>query len=278
MSLSPTAINDMTGLHALVTGAGTGIGLMIAKTYVLHGATVYLIGRRLDKLQEAEASIAELDAPGRCVLLQGDVSKKEGHAALLEAYQHASGKDYLDILVCNAGIFRGETKQWSSSLSADEMSAQFLSTEADSWSETANLNVASQYFLVGLFVPLLSKAEDGNVVVTSSIAGVHYSPTSSNPSYSASKAAVNHLVKLMANRLAPLYVRVNAIAPGMFPSEMNNPESLARLAPAVKKIPAGRLGSERDMGQAALFLGMCRYCDGQILVVDGGRSLGANGQ
>lgn len=278
MSISSNAINDMSGLHAIVTGAGTGIGLMIARTYVSHGATVYLVGRRREKLEEAVASIVELKAPGKAVILQGDVSTKEGHSKLLASYQQVSSQDHVDVLVCNAGIYRGEQKQWSPELSVEEMSAQFLSSEADSWAETANVNTTSQYFLIGRFIPLLAKAKDGNVIVTSSIAGVHYSPSSSNPSYSASKAAINHLVKLMANRLSPIYIRVNAIAPGMFPSEINNAESQKRLAPAVKKIPAKRLGDERDMGQAALFLGMCQYCDGQILVVDGGRALGANGQ
>ncbi|CCG82967.1 Putative uncharacterized protein [Taphrina deformans PYCC 5710] len=278
MSISATSINDMSGLSVIVTGAGTGIGLMIGRTYVSHGATVYLVGRRREKLEEAVTSIEELKAPGKAVILQGDVSTQEGQSQLLSDYQNASGQDHIDVLVCNAGIYRGESKQWSPTLSVDEMSAQFLASEVDDWAETANVNVTSQYFLIGRFLPLLAKAKDGNVVVTSSIAGVHYSASSSNPSYSASKAAINHLVKLMANRLAPLYIRINAIAPGMFPSEMNNAESQKRLAPAVQKIPAKRLGNERDMGQAALFLSMCRYCDGQILVVDGGRSLGANGQ
>lgn len=64
----------------------------------------------------------------------------------------------------------------------------------------------------------------------------------------------------------------------MFPSEINNEESQARLAPAIAKIPAKRMGNEADMGQTAVFLAMCSYVDAQILVVDGGRTLAANGE
>lgn len=278
MSLTAASMNDMSGLHTIITGAGSGIGLMMAKTYAAHGATVYLVGRRLEKLQEAKKSIEESGVSGSVVTLQGDISTKEGHRKLLGDYTTASGLDRLDILVANAGIIRKEGESWSPELDADAMSSLFLSTEAASWTETSDLNVASQYYLIGLFIPLLAKAKDGNVIVTTSIAGVHWSCTSSNPSYSASKAAMNHIVKLMANRLSQLYIRVNAIAPGIFPSELANEEVLKKLKSAVQKIPAKRVGEERDMGQAAVFLGMCRYCHGQVLVVDGGRSLAANGQ
>lgn len=64
----------------------------------------------------------------------------------------------------------------------------------------------------------------------------------------------------------------------MFPSEINNEESQKRLAPAIAKIPAKRMGSEGDMGQTAVFLAMCSYIDGQVLVVDGGRTLTASGE
>jgi NAD(P)-dependent dehydrogenase (short-subunit alcohol dehydrogenase family) len=272
MSLSAAKLNDMTGLHVLVTGAGSGIGLMMAKTYAAHNATVYLVGRRKDKLEEAKGIIG-----ASAIVLQGDISSKAGLNALLEAYKKVSQTNHLDILVGNAGIFRGEAASWKADLDADEMSAQFLSSEYEGWTETASLNVASQYFLVGTFLPLLSAAEDGNVLITSSIAGLHWSPTSSNPSYSASKAAINHLVKVMANRLVGLYVRVNAIAPGIFPSELVTEETIKRMGAAIAKIPAKRMGEERDIGQAAVFCAMCRYLDGQVIAVDGGRSLNANG-
>jgi NAD(P)-dependent dehydrogenase (short-subunit alcohol dehydrogenase family) len=87
------------------------------------------------------------------------------------------------------------------------------------------------------------------------------------------------LTKIMANKLRGLYIRVNAIAPGMFPSQMNNPEAIKAWTEngTVDKIPAKKLGSTEEMGSAAIFLATNSYVDGQVLVVDGGRSLTANG-
>lgn len=276
MSLRPEDLNDMSGMHALVTGAGTGIGLMIAKTYAMHGATVYLVGRREDKLKAAEIEIDLLKAPGRSVILPGDVSTKVGIERLKESYCSASHQDHLDVLVANAGIFRAETKKWDAALSVADLSAQMTSSSFDDWTESCAINTASPYHLTGSFLPLLAKAEHGNVIITSSIAGLHHSKISSNPSYSASKAAVNHLVRIMANRVARFYIRVNAICPGIFPSEMNRPESGA-FTSVLERMPAKRYGTEAEMGITAVFLAKCTYIDGQLIALDGGRSLTANG-
>lgn len=211
MALDPHSLNDMTGLHALVTGAGTGIGLNIARTYAAHGATVYLVGRRLEKLQEAKASVEKVKTSGKVVLIQGDVSNREGIDKVVEEYKSVSEASHLDVLVANAGIFRLEAESWNTNLDAEGLSKQLTSSTFEDWTETASINTTSFYILTGAFVPLLSKAKDGNVIVTSSIAGVHWSAKTSNPSYAASKVATNHLVKILANRLSSLYIRINAI-------------------------------------------------------------------
>ena len=82
----------------------------------------------------------------------------------------------------------------------------------------------------------------------------------------------------MANRLSKFYVRVNALAPGFFPSEINGPERMKSLVKVIEKVPARRYGTEEDMGQSAVYLATCKYVDGQVLVLDGGRSLAASGE
>ncbi|QDS74949.1 hypothetical protein FKW77_004600 [Venturia effusa] len=160
------------------------------------------------------------------------------------------------------------------------MREHFLSSSVEEWGETFAVNTTAMWHLSGAFLPLLQKSVyGGNIILISSINGVHWSASSCTPSYAASKAAANHLTKVMANKLRGLYIRVNTIAPGMFPSEMNDEESVKRWEEngTVKRIPAGRLGTAEEMGSAAVFLATNGYVDGQVLVVDGGRSLTASG-
>lgn len=275
MSLQPQALFDMSGRTALITGAGTGIGLMIAKAYAAHGASVVLVGRRLEKLQNAQTEINALHSESVVEVIQGDVSTTAGINELFSAY--AAEHESLDILVANAGIFRAEPVRWQKEMDVEEMSAQLTSSSFEDWTETCAVNTASPYHLAGAFLPLLAKGKDPTVIITSSIAGVHHSAVSANPSYAASKSAINHLTKILANRLSKFYVRVNALAPGFFPSEMNGPEAQKFFAQALAKVPARRYGNEEDMGQTAVYLATCKYIDGEVLVLDGGRSLAASG-
>ena len=272
-----SSLFDATDLHVLITGAGSGIGLMIAQAYYNHGAIVYLVGRRAEKLQEAQATISKSSSNGKIVILPGDVSTREGIEKLVSDFEKHSPS--LDILVSNAGIYKKEAIPYKPIYTAEEMKAHFLSSSVEDFTETTAVNVAAAWHLSGAFIPHLQKAKAGNIIMISSINGVHWSASSSNPSYAASKVAVNHLTKIMANRLAPLYIRVNTIAPGMFPSEMNNSDTVKAYVAngTIAKIPAKRLGSADEMGSAALFLGTNSYVDGEVLVLDGGRSLVASG-
>lgn len=269
---------DMTGRTALVTGAGSGIGTMISQAYYDQGATVYLVGRRTEKLEEAKNTISQSTGKGNLIILPGDVSTRSAIQKLVSDFSKLSSK--LDVLVSNAGILKKEGIPWKESLTAEEMSEHFLSSSVEDWTETTAINAAAMWHLSGALLPYLNASEHGgNIILISSINGVHWSASSCNPSYAASKAAANHLTKVMANKLRALYIRVNTIAPGMFPSEMNDEAAVKKYTKngTLNLIPAKRLGTSEEMGNAAVFLATNSYVDGQVLVVDGGRSLTASG-
>ncbi|KAL0481795.1 short-chain dehydrogenase/reductase [Acrasis kona] len=276
MSMKSSSFGDLSGKTALITGGGTGIGLMIARAFVSNGARTIIVGRRIEKLESAKKTLdEEAGNGGSAEIMCGDVSTRSGIEKIVSDFESGEQR-VLDILVCNAGIYRSEEKSWNKSLSPEELSNQFLSSRTEDWIETLTVNTVSPYHLSGAFIPHLSRSSGPNIIVTSSIAGVHWSANSSNPSYSASKSAMNHLVKIMANRLAPIYIRVNAIAPGLFPSEMT--EDSPWIKQAITTVPAKRMGNDQEMGFTALYLANCGYINGQVLVVDGGRSLMASGQ
>lgn len=251
---------------------------MISQAFYDQGATVYLVGRRAEKLEEAQKTISKSNRKGKLIVLPGDVSTREAILKLVtDLSKHSS---VLDVLVSNAGIIVKEKVAWKESLNAEEMSEHFLSSSVEDWTQTFAVNTTAMWHLSGAFLPFIQKSQfGGNILLISSINGVHWAASSCTPSYAASKAAANHLTKVMANKLRGLYIRVNTIAPGMFPSEINNEANVKRFEESgtIKKIPAGKLGTSEEMGSAAVFLATNGYMDGQVLVVDGGRSLTASG-
>jgi NAD(P)-dependent dehydrogenase (short-subunit alcohol dehydrogenase family) len=273
-------MGELDGQTALITGGATGIGFMMAKKLFDEGAHVIISGRRKERLLDAQKQLTESADTGRVTCLPGDVSTKEGLDQLLADYTSQVGNT-LDHLVCNAGILKADPR-YRDDLSVDDLVKQLTTTSFEDWQSSYACNTIAPYIMAGLFLPLLhSSRTGGNVIMTSSIAGVHWSAKSSNASYGASKAALNHLVKILANKLSPLYVRVNAIAPGLFPSEIvaSGDAGVSEFVKQMEsKVPAKRMGNAEEMGKAALFLATCTYMHGHVLVLDGGRSLRAGGE
>lgn len=179
--------------------------------------------------------------------------------------------------------------------SLDALQASLWSSVHSDWSDTFAVNVTAHYFLSVALVKLLAAAADlslsdgrkgrdvgrGVIVITSSCASMHYSTNIDLTSYAASKAALDHLVKLLAVKFARWYVRVNSINPGFLPSKMNPvDEGGNQFAELFKAMPAQRIGKMEDIVGVVLYLcGQAgAYVDGQCLCVDGGRTLLANGQ
>ena len=165
---------------------------------------------------------------------------------------------------------------------AQSISDHLMMSEPEQWEETFRTNVTAQYFTTAAFLPLLAKGKDvipgysTSVVNIASISGVMKGSSSGQFSYASSKAAFIHLTRMMATTFASAKIRVNCIAPGLFPSEMtagsSGPDQKSELR-SKSSNPAGRPGSDADMAACILFLtgpgGV--FLNSQVLYPDGGK-------
>lgn len=277
---------NLKGKVAMVTGAGTGIGLMATQALAVNGAKVYIVGRTEEKLEKV-AELYGKDIDGEIIPIVADVSKKDSIKELYKEY--SSREKCLCILVNNAGIdshtFTTEAK------SAEEMKKNLFEPDEaalEDWEKVYRTNVASIYFMTTAFLPLLQHSTDSHkgfsatVINISSISGMVKDPQH-HFQYNASKAGTIHLTRMLANTIAEngLKIRVNAIAPGVFPSEMTAEESGSDQKSHIpkekyaEKVPAARPGKDEDMAQTILFFATNQYLNGQNLAVDGGYTLAA---
>ncbi len=248
----------LQGRKALVTGGGSGIGLMISRALVSAGAEVYIASRKLKTCEEAAASMQDL--PGKCIPLQADLQNEEGVNQLAQAIGERC--ESLDILVNNSG------RSWGAPLKEFPWKA---------WNDIMTLNVAAPFTLTRQLVPLLAAAGNdaspARVINIGSVMGTmpHGFPAYS---YAASKAAIHHVTRILSNELASKKIAVNAIAPGPFPSDMTAffTEVPKASAAVLQSVPLGRMGVPEDMG--GLVLCLCgaggAYISGAIIPLDGG--------
>ena len=246
---------SIEGKAALVTGGSSGIGLMIARAYAEAGARVYISSR---KAQVCAEVAAELSKRGRCVALPADLSSEAEVVRL--AGELAAREPELHILVNNAGA------NWSAPLEQYPDAA---------WDKVLALNVKAVFSLTRALLPQLAAAarpaDPARVINIGSIDGIRV-PALEVYAYTASKAAVHHLTRVLAKRLAPRGITVNAVAPGPFDSKMMA-ETLRRFRDAiVAEVPLGRIGEPEDMAGVAIYLASRAgaYLTGVILPVDGG--------
>ena len=239
---------------ALITGGSRGIGKMIARGFLEHGARVYISSRKADQCEQAAD---ELSKYGKCVAIPQDVSTVEGCKALECIY--GKSETALDILVNNAGAAWG---------------ADFDEFPESGWDKVMNLNVKSPFFLTQAFHSRMkaaaSKERPAKVIMIASIDGIRINPWETY-SYQASKAALIHLTRRMAARLIIDHICVSGVAPGAFASDMNRAARDHEDAVA-KMVPAGRIGVDADMAGVAIFLASRAgdYVVGETIAVDGG--------
>ncbi|TYJ57942.1 hypothetical protein B9479_001297 [Cryptococcus floricola] len=267
---------SVRGLDVLITGAGTGIGkythttegLYMAKGFASNGAVTHIAGRRKEKLEEANASILELAPDAQVVIHTIDISERAAVTSLV------ADLTKLDVLINCAGIVLPDPPSTHHS-PLPELQAALLSSSADTWSRTFSINVEAPYFLSSSVLHLLAAAPiGGRIINISSIGSIMSDPNTHQPAYQASKAAVNHLTRLLASKFREHGVRVNAISPGYFPSQMqdaSNPKSM--LARAKDLVPLKRGGEEEDAAGTAIYLASRAgsYLDGHTIVLGGGR-------
>ena len=246
-----TAALELVGRHALVTGAGSGIGLATACALARQGAKVAGVVQH-----QSQVSALKQVLPQAVVLVQ-DLLDDEACAAL--PAQAAAALGGLDALACCAGIF---FKKLSDDMSLDE------------WRQTLALNLDATVVLTRAAIAHMRAARTGDasvVVISSQIGLVGHAR---GAAYAASKAGLNGLVRSLALEWAAEGVRINAVGPGpiatpMVATTMADPVALAAMEAS---IPMARLGQPEEIGEVVSFLLSQRasFITGQILCADGG--------
>jgi 3-oxoacyl-[acyl-carrier protein] reductase len=239
---------DLTGKNALVTGSTRGIGRAIAETLANSGARVAVVGRELQKAQEAAAAVGNGAQGFAC-----DVTDTAAVAKLVADVEAAFGS--IDILVNNAGITRDNL---------------VMRLKDDDWDAVQNANVRGAFAAIRAVSRGMMKRRSGRIINMSSIIGIIGNKGQAN--YAASKAGLIALTKSVAKELGSRNILVNAVAPGFIETEMTaamTPEAREGLG---KQIALERLGTPQDVAATVAFLAsdMASYITGQVLVVDGG--------
>lgn len=258
---------------------------MATQALAVNGAKVYIVGRTQEKLDTVVKTHGQ-NISGSIIPLVADISNKEEIARLVKEIE--SREKCLCILINNAGI--AGNKQQTEAKTAEEMKKYLFDDESstfDDWVNTYRTNVPQLFFMTTAFLPLLQKASEmehgysATVINISSISGIVQS-AQHHFGYNASKAAAIHLTKLLASEVAgnDLKIRINSIAPGVFPSEMTAGESGEDQKSHIEKekyekVPAKRPGKDEDMAGAVLFVATNQYLNGQTVAVDGGYILHA---
>lgn len=248
--MNPFSLADQT---VLVTGSSQGIGLAIARAAHAAGAFVIFHGK--------DAAAPALP-PERALYLAGDLLEADGATQLIS--RAFAARPELSLLVCNAGSF---------------FDVPFLEMTPALFQRTIDLNVKANYFAAQAFArELQSRQRPGAIVLTSSTNG--FQPEDDSTAYDTSKGAVVMLTRTLAQSLTPKGIRVNGLAPGLIKTPLTSALPPDRKVHYEKKIVMGRLGEPEDCAGAAVFLlsPASAYITGQILVVDGGLTLGQIGR
>ncbi|KAH7488770.1 hypothetical protein KRP22_008586 [Phytophthora ramorum] len=263
-SLNLNQLFDVKDKVVVITGGGRGIGKMMADGFVQNGAKVYIASR---SLEACEATAKELTAkgPGKCIPLQANLLDEAACKQLAEEISKRETR--VDVLVNNSGIAWG---------------GDIENTPESAWTKVLAVNVTSPFHLTRYLLPLLDEAatspDAARVINVGSIAGLM--PQMINTiAYDTSKAAVHHMTRVLAAKLARRpnggHILVNAIAPGLVPSKMSM--GIAHVTGKSFKemqqfLPVERLGQDSDMAGLAIFLASkaSGWITGMVIACDGG--------
>ncbi|OPX05259.1 3-oxoacyl-ACP reductase FabG [Mycobacterium sp. AT1] len=246
---------SLQGRTAIVTGGSRGIGRGIAETFAAAGINVVITGRSQVDVDAAVTALA--DAPGRVSGVAADVTSPDDCKKVVAAAVERHGG--LDIVCANAGIFP---------------SARLEDMTPEDLEEVLGVNFKGTVYVIQAALSALADSGHGRIVVTSSITG----PFTGYPGwshYGASKAAQLGFIRTAAMELAPKKITINAVLPGNIMTEGLVEMGQDYMDQMTASVPAGRLGTVADIGNAALFFATeeAGYVTGQSLVVDGGQIL-----
>ncbi|KAI7720072.1 NAD(P)-binding protein [Hortaea werneckii] len=273
---------SVEGMVVVITGGGTGIGQMMTRAFATNGAAkVYIVGRRKEKLDETAALNPEVIVP-----IVGDVTSKESLCQVADQVEKDAG--YVNLVCVNSGTMPPAIGVNSREVDVHTYRQKALEQRTEDWEETFKTNSIAVFFTTMAFLTLLDAGnkrqnfplQQSQVLVTSSIAGYLRVPMNMGV-YPASKASATHLVKHLAGTLVPYSIRVNAIAPGLFPSDLaagliarantDGRDATGYGAFGKDFIPAERLGRTEDMAGTVLYMASAAgaYLNGNITVLDG---------
>ncbi|MEM1231700.1 MAG: SDR family oxidoreductase [Pseudomonadota bacterium] len=246
---------DLTGRHAVITGASSGFGHHFAGVLSAAGAKVTLGARRTDKL---EARVAEITAAGGAALAAPlDVNERSSLDDFIAAAE--SGHGPIDILINNAGVEAG--------------AKTYAMIDEDDWDYVLNTNLKSAWLLSKLYTErvVANKQDGGTIIMVSSITDRR--TIKGQFPYAVSKGAMTRMTEVMALEAARYGIRVNALAPGYILTDVSKVLLESEAAPGFKKgIPLRRFGNFEDLDGPLLLLASdaSRYMTGSVLTVDGG--------
>src|SRR5450631_2894215 len=246
---------SFSGRVAFVTGASQGIGRTCALRLAKEGATVAVVARNHEKLNELVAEITTVG--GQAAAFALDVGDEEQVKATVKTILAQLGK--IDILVNNAGITRDQL---------------VMRMKRADWDAVLQTNLTSAYLCIQAVIPSMLKQRWGRIINIASIFGQMGQAGQAN--YSASKAGLIGLTMAVAREVGSRNITCNAVAPGFIETAMAAGLSEEFRQTAVKQIPLGRVGASEDVASAVAFLASddASYITGHVLSVNGGMLMG----
>ena len=257
MSMKAADLFDLKGRVALVTGASGGLGLRFAEVLAANGASVALVARRADKLKAAVEKIG-----GKTIAVEADVLNRAQMNGAFDQVEKALGT--VTILVNNAGVAH---------------STRAVELSADEWNHVVRTNLDAVFFWAQEGARrMLAANKKGAIVNIASVLG--FGVSKGTIAYATAKAGVIQMTKALGNELAFKGVRVNAIAPGWFVTDINRDYlSSEQGRKLTRDIPVGRFGQDGDLDGALLLLvsDAGAYIAGATIVCDGGQMVALRG-
>jgi len=243
-------MNDLKNKTVIITGASTGIGAELVKTFAKYGSNVILLSRSLDKMNSL---ISNIKSNEKQILkaYKIDISNEESVKTIFEEIN--SSYEKIDILINNAGI------------TSDNL---LMTMKTNQWTDVINTNLNGCFFCCRAISKKMIKQKSGKIINISSIIGEVGNKGQSN--YAASKAGIIGLTKSLAKELASRKINVNAINPGYIDTDMT--KDLKNKNDFLNNIPLKRFGNCNDVSEVACFLASDKsnYITGQVINVDGG--------
>ena len=249
---------DLTGKTAIVTGGGKGIGRQMAEGLAEAGANLVLCARKAERCEQTAAELEELG--GKALGMGCDVRDPDQIQAVIDRTVADFGG--VDILVNNAGVVWGATPE---------------DMPLEGWQKVVDVNLTGVFlFSQAAGRTMIERGQGGAIVNIASVAGLQGGPPEimNTVVYNASKGGVIAFTRDLACKWAQHGIRVNAIAPGWFPSDMANFVLENAGEELVRRVPLGRFGGPEDLKGPVVFLASdaSAYVTGHTLVVDGGQS------